>query len=194
MIPWDSPKSLALIRSPVLSFSPPPSGDCGLADPLRLPQRLELEIEPELYERIEEMSIRSGRSIPEIIQGLISNAFPMDPAEALRQARSSPVVVLNRNNPDAVLIGLEEGGLLQAPGVRLALVSGPQTLLLIDERAGQAVAEAFGIQLAGTAAVIGMARQRHLIDSARAVFAELHANNVRIAPAVIQAVLQRCGE
>ena len=46
-----------------------------------------------------------------------------NPAEALRQARSSPVVVLNRNNPDAVLIGLEEGGLLQALGVRAALAT-----------------------------------------------------------------------
>ncbi|MCU0530292.1 MAG: type II toxin-antitoxin system Phd/YefM family antitoxin [Cyanobium sp. Prado107] len=46
-----------------------------------------------------------------------------NPAEALRQARSSPVVVLNRNNPDAVLIGLEQGGLLQAPGVRAALAT-----------------------------------------------------------------------
>jgi len=45
-----------------------------LADPLRLPQRLELEIDADLYARIEEMSIRSGRSIPEIIQGLISGA------------------------------------------------------------------------------------------------------------------------
>ena len=44
-------------------------------------------------------------------------------AEALRQVRSGPVVVLNRNNPDAVLIGLEEGGLLQAPGVRAALAT-----------------------------------------------------------------------
>ena len=50
-------------------------------DPLRLPKRLDLEIEADLYERIEEMSIRSGRSIPEIIQGLISGAFPMNPAE-----------------------------------------------------------------------------------------------------------------
>jgi hypothetical protein len=54
-----------------------------LADPLRLPQRLELEIKPELYERIEELSIRSGRSIPEIIQGLISNSFPIDPGETV---------------------------------------------------------------------------------------------------------------
>jgi hypothetical protein len=30
--------------------------------------------------------------------------------------------------------------------------------------------------------VIGMARQRRLIESARAVFAELHATDFRIAP------------
>ena len=35
-----------------------------------------------------------------------------NPADALRQARSSPVVVLNRDHPDAVLIGLEQGGVL----------------------------------------------------------------------------------
>jgi hypothetical protein len=46
-----------------------------------------------------------------------------NPAEALRQARSSPVVVLNRDHPDAVLIGLEKGGVLQAPGVRAARVA-----------------------------------------------------------------------
>jgi hypothetical protein len=50
---------------------------------LRLPQRLELEIDPDLYERIEELSIRSGRSVPEIIQALISSSFPMDPAETV---------------------------------------------------------------------------------------------------------------
>ena len=45
--------------------------------------RLELEIDPDLYERIEELSIRIGRSIPEIIQGLISCSIPMDPAETV---------------------------------------------------------------------------------------------------------------
>ena len=48
---------------------------------MRLPQRLELEIDADLYERIEEISIRSGRSIPEIIQALISSSFPINPAE-----------------------------------------------------------------------------------------------------------------
>ena len=46
-----------------------------------------------------------------------------NPAEALRQARSGPVVVLSRDHPDALLIGLEEGGVLQAPGVRAALAT-----------------------------------------------------------------------
>ena len=51
-----------------------------------------------------------------------------------------------------------------------------------------------GLQVAGTAAVIGLARQRGLIRSARAVFEELHKSDFRIAPAVIQTVLERCGE
>ena len=42
-----------------------------------------------------------------------------NPAAALRQAKAGPVVVLNRDNPDAVLLGLEEGGPLQAPGFAL---------------------------------------------------------------------------
>jgi len=48
-----------------------------------LPQRLELEIDPDLYARLEDLSIRSGRSIPEIIQGLISCSFPMDASETV---------------------------------------------------------------------------------------------------------------
>jgi predicted nucleic acid-binding protein len=74
---------------------------------------------------------------------------------------------------DPVLPDLDEG---EAASIRLAL------------------AQSFGIRLAGTAAVIGMARQRGLIPSAKAVFAQLHASDFRIAPAVIHAVLDRCGE
>jgi predicted nucleic acid-binding protein len=67
-------------------------------------------------------------------------------------------------------------------------------LLLIDERAGRATATEFGLTVAGTAAAIGMARQQGLITSARAVFAKLHASDFRIAVAVIETVLKRCGE
>jgi predicted nucleic acid-binding protein len=86
---------------------------------------------------------------------------------------------------------LDEG---EAASIRLALASGPNVLLLLDERAGRAVARELGLNLAGTAAVIGQARHRGLIPSARAVFAALHARDCRIAPEIIQAVLEQCGE
>jgi len=92
---------------------------------------------------------------------------------------------------EPALPDLDEG---EAASIRLALSSGEPALLLIDERAGRAVAQDFGITVAGTAAVIGLARQRGLIASARDVFAALHASDFRMAPAVIQAVMDRCGD
>jgi predicted transcriptional regulator len=42
---------------------------------------VELELDPDLLDRLTDLARRSGRSLPEIIQGLISNAFPLPPAE-----------------------------------------------------------------------------------------------------------------
>ena len=92
---------------------------------------------------------------------------------------------------DPALPDLDEG---EASSIRLALSRNGPALLLIDERSGRAVAQDLGLSVAGTAAVIGMARQRGLISSARQVFAALHASNFRIAPAVIKVVLDRCGD
>ena len=39
--------------------------------------------------------------------------------------------------------------------------------------------------------MIGLGRQRRLIESAKAVFAELNVNDFRIAPGVIKSVLER---
>ena len=94
-------------------------------------------------------------------------------------------------NTDPALPDLDEG---EASSIRLALSRNGPALLLIDERSGRAVAQGLGLSVAGTAAVIGLARQRGLIPSARQVFAALHASDFRIAPAVIQAVQDRCGE
>ncbi|MEB3207967.1 MAG: DUF3368 domain-containing protein [Synechococcus sp.] len=94
-------------------------------------------------------------------------------------------------NTEPALPDLDEG---EASSIRLALSRNGPALLLIDERSGRAVAQELGLSVAGTAAVIGLARQRGLIPSARQVFAALHASDFRIAPAVIQAVLDRCGE
>ena len=92
---------------------------------------------------------------------------------------------------DQALPDLDEG---EASSIRLALSCNGPALLLIDERSGRAVAQDLGLRVAGTAAVIGLARQRGLIPSARQVFAALHASDFRIAPTVIKAVLDRCGD
>ncbi len=50
------------------------------------------------------------------VSGLKNN-----PSEALRAARDGLVVVMNRDQPDAVMIGLHGGNLLAEPGARAAL-------------------------------------------------------------------------
>lgn len=52
------------------------------------------------------------------VSGLKNN-----PSEALRSARDDLVVVMNRDQPDAVLIGLQSGKLLGEPGARAALAT-----------------------------------------------------------------------
>jgi predicted nucleic acid-binding protein len=66
--------------------------------------------------------------------------------------------------------------------------------LLMDERAGRQVAIDHGLRVAGTAAVVGMAKSRGSIASAHEVFSRLHASDFRIAPDVIATVLKRVGE
>lgn len=86
---------------------------------------------------------------------------------------------------------LDEG---ESACIRIALAQAQPTLLLIDERAGRAVAQAMGLKVAGTAAVIGMAKSRGLIPSATEVFSRLHGSDFRISAEVIRAILKRVGE
>ena len=44
-----------------------------------------------------------------------------NPSAALRDAREQPVMVLNRHQPEALLVHLSDDSLLGEPGVRLAL-------------------------------------------------------------------------
>ena len=46
-----------------------------------------------------------------------------NPSNALRMARKAPVVVMNRDQPEALLFHLDDEGLLGEPGVRLALAT-----------------------------------------------------------------------
>lgn len=79
--------------------------------------------------------------------------------------------------------------------LHIAMAAGPgQALVLMDERAGRAVAAERGVHVAGTAALIGLAKKRGLIDAAKPRFARLHGSDFRISAAVIRQVLQDVGE
>ncbi|RCW74466.1 DUF3368 domain-containing protein [Pseudorhodoferax soli] len=79
--------------------------------------------------------------------------------------------------------------------LHIAIAAGPQqALVLMDERAGRAVAAERGVRVAGTAALIGLAKKRGLIDAAKPLFARLHGSDFRISAAVIRHVLQDIGE
>ena len=111
---------------------------------------------------------------------------------ALLQAQSDGWLRLTGPTPTTpVLPDLDEG---EAACIRTALADAQPALLLMDERAGRAVAMAQGLKVAGTAAVIGMAKQRGLIALARPVFERLHRSDFRISAEVIAVVLRRVGE
>lgn len=94
--------------------------------------------------------------------------------------------------PAVPLPDLDEG---ETDCIRIALANeADQTLILMDERAGRAVATEHGIRVAGTAAVIGLAKKRGLITSAKERFATLHTTDFRISAAVIQTILNDVGE
>ena len=122
-------------------------------------------------------------------------------------SKPSELDQLRREN--ARLIGLlETHGIAWSSGVSSA---DAVTSMACAGRAPAAVAPATGLPrlpITGAAAAQrgvqhpsstelqrpGMARQRDLITSARQVFADLHASDFCIAPAVIKAVLDRCGK
>lgn len=95
---------------------------------------------------------------------------------------------------NTVLTGLDAGETESILQALHALSLGDAVLLIIDEQAGRAAAKELGISIAGTAAVIGMAKQRELIPSAHAVFETLLKTDFRISADIIRQVLANVGE
>ena len=126
-----------------------------------------------------------------VLAEVLTGRYPATEAPIRQALTAGWLQTVAITTTDPALPDLDEG---EASSIRLALSRNGPALLLIDERSGRAVAQDLGLSVAGTAAVIGMARQRDLITSARQVFADLHASDFRIAPAVIKAVLDRCGD
>lgn len=125
----------------------------------------------------------------EVLPGLgAGDEQAIEAAEAAGFLRVWPLAAPDK--PD--LPDLDEG---ESACIRIALAEGGNALLLMDERAGRAVAQEHGLRVAvGTAAVIGMAKSRGLIPSAKAVFSRLHDSDFRISAAVIETILRRVGE
>ncbi len=46
-----------------------------------------------------------------------------NPSAALRMAHNDLVLVMNRNEPDALMVGLKSSNIINMPGVRLALAT-----------------------------------------------------------------------
>ena len=78
--------------------------------------------------------------------------------------------------------------------INLGLRYADEVLLIMDERAGRAVAKEKGLRVIGTAAIIGIAKKQGLIPSAREVFEVLHSSDFRISAAVINQVLASLNE
>jgi predicted nucleic acid-binding protein len=111
---------------------------------------------------------------------------------AIRQALRDGWLYLVEPTPALPeLPDMDEG---EAACIRIGLALGGAALVLMDERAGRAVALEHGLNVAGTAAVIGTAKGRGLIPSARAVFEMLHQSDFRISAEVVRVVLARVGE
>ncbi len=128
---------------------------------------------------------------PEVRREVLSGRATRGEAD-IRAAQEAGWLKLSGDAPaDPPLPDLDEG---EAACIRLALAHPGEVLLLMDERAGRAVAAEMGLKVTGTAAVIGMAKARGLIPYAREAFEVLHGSDFRISPEVIRTVLARVDE
>ena len=131
-------------------------------------------------------------TLPEEVRQEVLDCGAWPGQASLRAALDSGWLLISARHYETPLLpDLDEG---EAACIRAAVNHPEPGLILMDERPGRAIAREFGIQVAGTAALIGMARQRGLIPSARAIFEELLQSDFRISADVIRAVLERVGE
>lgn len=101
------------------------------------------------------------------------------------------LVVLRRDWKNPQFPHLGEG---EAACMRAAYNLRQPSLLLMDDRAGRAAAMESGFKVAGTAAVIAMAKRKQLIPSAADVFEQLLQMDFRLSAEIIRAALEAAGE
>jgi len=82
----------------------------------------------------------------------------------------------------------------ESSAIFLARQSTESTLLIMDDQAGRAEARYHKLAVIGTAAVIGIAKEQGLIDSAKTVLDELREAGYYIGDAIIKTILDDIGE
>jgi predicted nucleic acid-binding protein len=130
--------------------------------------------------------------LPQAVQGEVLSGQALSGEADIAAAISAGWLRVYPSTPNTPEVpDLDEG---EAACIRIALSEPGPMLLLMDERAGRALAEELGLKVTGTAAIVGMAKIRGLIGSAREVFTRLHAAEFRVAAVVIREILRRVGE
>jgi predicted nucleic acid-binding protein len=82
----------------------------------------------------------------------------------------------------------------EATTLYAAVRLGPGCLVLMDDAAARAEAQALGVMVTGTAGVLLLAHRRRLIRSVRPLFEKLFAARFRVSPGVINKILEEAGE
>jgi predicted nucleic acid-binding protein len=85
----------------------------------------------------------------------------------------------------------------EASAIGLALqrqAAGDEVLLLIDDRCGRAEAKHRGLAIIGTAAVLVLAKEQHLIEACAPLLSGLREEGYYLSDGLIQAVLSQVSE
>jgi predicted nucleic acid-binding protein len=128
----------------------------------------------------EVLPMQEAKGKNEIASALAAGWLSLYPEPIIEPSNASLPQELDRGEKDSI---------------SLALMQPKDSVIsLIDERLGRAVALEVGLRIIGTAGLIGAAKKRGLIRSARPAFAKLHASDFRISADVINAVLKAVGE
>ena len=130
--------------------------------------------------------------LPRAVRNEVLTGQSREGEPVIRAAIKRKVLVVLRRDwklPQFPFLG--EG---EAACIRAAVNLRQPSLLLMDDKAGRATAIEFGLKVAGTAAVIAMAKRKNLIPSAANVFERLLQTDFRLSAEVIRAALEAAGE
>jgi predicted nucleic acid-binding protein len=136
--------------------------------------------------------------IPEAVRGEVCDAgffTGQDQIVAALSAGTLRCVAVDRTHWQPRFAGVDAG---EANAIALAesviATAGGRALLIVDDRLGRLEAQARGLPIIGTAAVVGLAKTRGLIPRADEVLRAMQANGYFLGTAVLRAILDRVGE